>query len=228
LQDGTYRVTAQLKGWAPQEQTLTVNDKRNQGSIPPFVFPHGTVEVGAGNPPGLQIHFNNQLAGIAPTNIPLPPGTYEFTFRAEDHADSAATIKLADKQRHAVNPVLKALAGRVDISADPPGTEIYDQTGRRLCVASNEGPTRVALEPGRYDFKATYADLPPVERKGWRSNPARCSRWSRSSSTTAWWFSRRSSRPRSPPPRPFCGRTAAGEGWRNPLAAHGRQRHLPD
>ena len=115
------------------------------------------------DPSGLQILLDDRLIGVSPTNIALPVGRFRVTFRANGYETNTTTVTVADKSSQRFSPVLKALAGFVELVSDIPGTEIRDQANTLLATNISEATTELPLRPGTYTLRATHGDLDPFE-----------------------------------------------------------------
>ena len=101
-----------------------------------------------------------------------PTGQYTLTFRADGYDPGAQQVTVAPGATNQLNPTLAARAGFVEVSSDPPGAEIRDQTDKVLITTVADGPTRLALPPRKpFTLKATYPGLQPVDGKTVQVNP---------------------------------------------------------
>jgi hypothetical protein len=97
----------------------------------------------------------------------LPASNYTLTFRSDGYETNTTTVTVAANHKYPFTPDLKALAGFVELTSDPFGVEIRDQSDRLVGVTStNDGSARLPLAPGTYDLKAKFGELHAVERRG--------------------------------------------------------------
>jgi hypothetical protein len=162
---GQHEIAAESPPWFAR-QSRRVDVRKDQAQSQSFSFPYGWLSITNSTPPVVQIFINERLAGISPTNVSLPPGSYRVELRADGYETNRQTVAVADKALLAPGAALKALAGFVELVSDPAGAEIRDAANKVLGVTSADGTARIALPPGVYALKATYADLNPIERKG--------------------------------------------------------------
>ncbi len=159
--EGRHQIAAQLPSFATERRELVVRKEATPRQS--FYFPHGMLTVDKSDPPAVQIFINHRLAGISPTNIYLPVGRFELAFRANGYTTNTVALTVADKSTQRFSPVLKAVAGFVELVSDVPGTEIRDQANALLATNISDVPTELALRPGAYVLLATHGDLDPFE-----------------------------------------------------------------
>ncbi|HEV2394915.1 MAG TPA: PEGA domain-containing protein [Verrucomicrobiae bacterium] len=165
LEIAPHTIRAELPApFAPITKQIEVVQGQNPSQR--FYFPHGTLTVVSSTPPVLQIFLTNQLAGVSPTNLLLPPGAYELEFRASGFKTNIQPALVSDGVTNRLSPVLDPLGGFVDLTSDPLGAEIRDRTGKVLTHTLVGGMTRVPLARGTTDLVALFSGLDPV----WRSN----------------------------------------------------------
>jgi hypothetical protein len=161
VKEGAHQLTARLPFLGSQERAIQVR----KGRTPPqqFSFPYGTL-VADSDPKGAQIVVNSQLVGVTPTNLALPPGRFNVQIGLEGYETNVQTVTLAAMGKSNFAPVLKAMAGFVEVTSDPPGAQILDEAGQVLGTTSRESSTKVALPPGSHRIKAVIASLGQLER----------------------------------------------------------------
>ena len=159
--EGRHQLTAQLTGFESQNRPLEV--RRGGAPAQSFYFQHGVLTVDNTDPSTVQILVNNQLVGMSPTNLALPVGRFNLTFRANGYETNNTVITVADKSSQRLTPALRAIAGFVELVSEIPGTEIRDQANALLATNISDLPTELALRPGRYTLRATHGDLVPFE-----------------------------------------------------------------
>src|SRR5262249_55069014 len=80
---------------------------------------------------------------------------------------NTTTVTVAANRKYPFTPDLKALAGFVELTSDPFGVEIRDQSDRLFGFTSTkDGSARLPFAPGTFDLKAKVGDFRPVERRG--------------------------------------------------------------
>ena len=163
--EGRHQLYAQLSLFEIQNRPLYL--RRGATPLQSFYFRHGTLSVENTDPSGLQILLDDRLIGVSPTNIALPVGRFRVTFRANGYETNTTTVTVADKSSQRFSPVLKALAGFVELVSDIPGMEIRDQANTLLATNISEATTELPLRPGTYTLRATHGDLDPFEIGGW-------------------------------------------------------------
>jgi PEGA domain/Sulfatase-modifying factor enzyme 1 len=161
VKEGAHRLTARLPFLGSQERTIQVR----KGRTPPqqFSFPYGTLAADS-DPKGANIVINGQLVGVTPTNFALPPGRFNVQIGLEGYETNSLTITLADKTKQSLVPSLKAMAGFVEVTSDPPGAQILDETGQVLGTTTRESSAKVPLPPGSHKIRAVIASLGQLER----------------------------------------------------------------
>src|SRR5208337_1368498 len=159
--EGRHQLTAQLSGFETQNRPLDVR----RGGMPEqsFYFQHGILTVENTDPSAVQILVNDHLVGASPTNLALPVGRFSVTFRANGYETNTTTITVTDRSNQRFTPVLKAIAGFVELVSAIPGTEIRDQANVLLATNISDTPTELALRPGSYTLRAAHGDLVPFE-----------------------------------------------------------------
>ncbi len=159
--EGRHQLTAQLPGFETQNRPLEV--RRGSAPMQSFYFQHGALIVENTDPSAVQILLNNRLVGMSPTNLALPVGRYRVTFRANGYETNIMTVTVADRSSQRFSPVLKAIAGFVELVSEIPGTEIRNQANVLLATNISDSPIELALRPGSYTLRATHGDLVPFE-----------------------------------------------------------------
>ncbi len=160
VKEGAHRLAARLPFLGSQERTIQVR----KGRTPPqqFSFPYGSLSADS-DPKGADVVVNGQLVGITPTNLALPPGRFNVQIGLEGYETNSQTVTLADKTKQSLAPVLKAKAGFVEVTSDPPGAQILDEAGQVLGTTSRESSTKVPLPPGSHKIRAVIASLGQLE-----------------------------------------------------------------
>lgn len=80
LSPGTYTVTVQAPGYLAYNESFTLNGPKSIGvMLQPATFP---LSVSVSNVKGAQVMLNGAMAGTAPFNSQLSPGTYTVTIQA--------------------------------------------------------------------------------------------------------------------------------------------------
>ena len=161
VEEGRHQLSARLSLFEAQNRPLDV--RRGATPSQSFYFRHGLVSVENTDPSRVQILLDNRLVGMSPTNIALPPGRFTVTFRANGYETNTTTITVADKSSQRLSPMLKAMAGFVELVSDIPGTEIRDQANALLATNISDVTTELPLRPGTYTLHATHGDLDPFE-----------------------------------------------------------------
>jgi hypothetical protein len=149
-------------GFRDQSTSFTVE----KGLTNFFTFPHGTLDI-ASDPAGARVELRRAGApvfvGATPTNIFWPPGSYELVLSASGYYPTNLGVAISPGDTQELSPVLVPRAGVVEVSSDPAGAEIRDDTGKVLATTVLGGQVSVGVPPKKtLNLTATYPGLNPV------------------------------------------------------------------
>jgi serine/threonine protein kinase/formylglycine-generating enzyme required for sulfatase activity len=121
---GSHKLKAKYLDSELPERTVRV--RKGQAAPPElFRFPHGSVEL-TSNPLGADVWLNGKKDGVTPyTNLFVVPGAHTFTVR-KGKQSKLLDLPVSDGQ-HIVPPMVQlgSGTGRLRITSDPPGVEIF-------------------------------------------------------------------------------------------------------
>ena len=162
LEQGNYTLIAIHPELGTQQLATVV--KMGEEVVARFVFPNGRVSLDT-TPGDAAIFVGTNRLGNTPLIVRRPVGKSVFRFELPGYETNSAEVTVADKGVHSVSVPLKMLAGFVEVSSDPPGAEIIDidRPGKVLAVTRADGPARIPLPPGKFNLRATYGELKPVD-----------------------------------------------------------------
>ena len=161
VKEGSHQIIARLPFLGAQTRALQVVKGRTPSQQ--FSFFYGTLVVDS-DPKGAAIVINGTLVGVSPTNLAVPPGRMNVQIGLEGYETNIQVVTLADKASKSLSPVLKAMSGFVEVTSDPPGADIVDESGKVLGTTIRESATKVPLPPGSHRIKAVIASLGQIER----------------------------------------------------------------
>jgi hypothetical protein len=161
VKEGGHQVVARLPFLGSQNRPLQVVKGRTPSQQ--FSFAHGNLVLDS-DPKGSTILINGQFVGLTPTNLAFPPGRMSVQIGLEGYETNVQMVSLANKASISLSPVLKAMSGFVEVTSDPPGANILDESGKLLGTTTRETSTKVPLPPGSHRIRAVIASLGQLER----------------------------------------------------------------
>ena len=158
LEQGTYALRAVYKDW-PEKQ-LSVDVKTGTTVPANFYFENGLVSLDS-DPPGATVWMGTNNLGLTPMSLRRPVGESSFRFELTGFEPTNVSIKVADKARPGVRPVLVSDNGLFELTSDPAGAVILEK-GVEVGRTSIGQPLKLSRVPGNYSFTARIEGLGEV------------------------------------------------------------------
>lgn len=106
-------------------------------------------------PSGAMVYLNDTYKGKTPLSRSVAPGSYSLTVSLSGYHVYRRNVTILPNKTLALNVTLNPLPGRLEVSSDPQGIQVYIRrlsTGRRSSECTS--PCNLSLEPGRYNITA--------------------------------------------------------------------------
>jgi hypothetical protein len=159
LEQGTYALRARYKDW-PEKQ-LTVEVKSGTTVPASFYFENGLVSLDS-DPPGATVWIGTNNLGSTPMSLRRPIGETSFRFELTGFESTNVVVRVADKSRPNVRPMLVSDNGVFELSSDPPAALILDSKGIEVGRTSSGQALKLSRVPGNYSFTARIDGLGDV------------------------------------------------------------------
>jgi formylglycine-generating enzyme required for sulfatase activity len=154
---GKYPVRVRLEGYEDWDGELEVKENEFSELNVTLVRSTGAVTL-TSDPAGLDYTIKGEVTrtGRTPSELSLPTGRYDITFRRTGWPEQMRTVEV--KRNEAVQTAGEFVGGVIELTSTPSGAEVWSG-GRQVGTT----PYRVAEAlPGRYDYELRLARHKPA------------------------------------------------------------------